>query len=335
MPAPPTRAADPDLTVVVPARDEAEVLPELVARLRPVLDGLVTGGLAGYEVLVVDDGSTDATPVVLARARRAWPQLRVVRLRAGSGHQAALSAGLARARGRRGVVTMDADLQDPPELLPDLLAAASGDPADPGGPVEVVYAVRSDRSVDGRFKRLTAAAFYRLVRALGGTAPSQAGDFRYTSRTVVDTVLQLPEQHRVLRLVVPELGFRAASVPYARAARGAGRTKYPLRRMVRLSLDAITGSSTAPLRLASIFGLGGAALTSLLLVYALVSFAAGSTVPGWTSTLVVVAGAGTLQLLCLGVLGEYVGRLYVQLQGRPAYLVAVDTLEDGVDEAGG
>ncbi|WP_337059455.1 glycosyltransferase family 2 protein [Kineococcus sp. G2] len=346
MPAPPTREPTreqdreqgPDLTVVVPARDEAEVLPELVARLRPVLDGLVADGLAGYEVLVVDDGSTDATPVVLARARREWPQLRVVRLRAASGHQAALSAGLARARGRRGVVTMDADLQDPPELLPDLLAAASGGgvPQDgaPAGPVEVVYAVRSDRSVDGRFKRLTAAAFYRLVRALGGTAPAQAGDFRWTSRTVVDTVLQLPEQHRVLRLVVPELGFRSASVPYARAARGAGSTKYPLRRMVRLSLDAITGSSTAPLRLASIFGLGGAALTSLLLVYALVSFAAGSTVPGWTSTLVVVAGAGTLQLLCLGVLGEYVGRLYVQLQGRPAYLVAGDTLEDG-DEAGG
>ncbi|WP_432535894.1 glycosyltransferase family 2 protein [Kineococcus arenarius] len=308
------------LSVVVPARDEAEVLPALAARLRPVLDGMDAGGLGGYEVLVVDDGSTDATPVVLARMRRGWPQLRVVRLRTGAGHQAALSAGLARSRGRRGVVTMDADLQDPPELLPDLLAAARGD-------VEVVYAVRSDRSVDGPLKRLTAAAFYRLVRALGGTAPAQAGDFRYTSRAVVDTVLQLPEQHRVLRLVVPELGFRAATVPYARAARGAGRTKYPLRRMVRLSLDAITGSSTAPLRLATLFGLGGAVLTSLLLVYALVSFAAGSTVPGWTSTLAVVAGAGTLQLLCLGVLGEYVGRLYVQLQGRPTYLVAADSLE--------
>ncbi|GAB3246516.1 hypothetical protein GCM10027586_17750 [Kineococcus gypseus] len=127
---------------------------------------------------------------------------------------------------------------------------------------------------------------------------------------------------------MPELGFTAARVPYARAARGAGRTKYPLRRMVRLSLDAVTGSSTAPLRLATVFGLGGAALTSLLLVYALVSFATGRALPGWTSTVVVVAGAGTLQLLCLGVLGEYVGRLHVQLQGRPAYLVASDSLEE-------
>ncbi|WP_432482326.1 glycosyltransferase family 2 protein [Kineococcus esterisolvens] len=322
----PEQPEQPELSVVVPARDEAEVLPALAERLRPVLDGLRADGLAGYEVLVVDDGSTDATPVVLARLRRQWPQLRVVRLRTSAGHQAALSAGLARARGRRGVITMDADLQDPPELLPELLAAAVGD-------VEVVYAVRSDRSVDGPLKRLTAAAFYRLVRSLGGTAPAQAGDFRYTSRAVVDTVLRLPEQHRVLRLVVPELGFRAASVPYARAARGAGRTKYPLNRMVRLSLDAITGSSTAPLRLATLFGLGGAGLTSLLLVYALASFAAGSTVPGWTSTLAVVAGAGTLQLLCLGVLGEYVGRLYVQLQGRPTYLVADDSLDAGDEEA--
>nr|WP_281372881.1 glycosyltransferase family 2 protein [Kineococcus aurantiacus] len=309
------------MSVVVPAFDEAEVLPEFARRLRPVLDELTGQGLDGYEVLVVDDGSTDATPVVLARLRRDWPQLRVVRLRANAGHQAALSAGLARARGRDGVVTMDADLQDPPEVLPRLLAA--------GAAHDVVYAVREDRSVDSALKRVTAAAFYRLVRALGGRAPEQAGDYRYTGRVVVDTVLQLPEAHRVLRLVIPDLGFTSTTVGYVRGARGAGRTKYPLTRMLRLSLDAITGSSTAPLRLASLFGLGGALLTSLLLLYALVSFAVGSTVPGWTSTLAVVAGAGTLQLLCLGVLGEYVGRLYVQLQNRPTYLVAADSLEDG------
>ncbi|WP_432512530.1 glycosyltransferase family 2 protein [Kineococcus sp. SYSU DK001] len=313
-------APEPALSVVVPAYDEAEVLPEFTRRLRPVLDGLDAAGLGGYEVLVVDDGSSDATPVVLTRLRREWPQLRVVRLRANSGHQAALSAGLARARAREAVVTMDADLQDPPEVLPALLAAGRGH--------DVVYAVREDRSVDSRLKRLTAAGFYRLVSRLGGRAPEQAGDFRYTSRVVVDTVLQLPEAHRVLRLVIPDLGFDSTTVGYARQARGAGRTKYPLTRMVRLSLDAITGSSTAPLRLASFFGLGGAVLTSLLLLYALVSFAVGRTVPGWTSTLAVVAGVGTLQLLCLGVLGEYVGRLYVQAQNRPTYLVASDSLED-------
>jgi len=317
------------LSVVVPAFDEAEVLPEFARRLRSVLDDLqgrgLLGGDGGYEVLVVDDGSTDATPVVLSRLRRTWPQLRVVRLRANAGHQAALSAGLARARGRRGIVTMDADLQDPPEVLADLLAAAR-DGSD------VVYAVRSDRSVDGVLKRASAAAFYRVVRTLGGSAPAQAGDFRYMDRAVVDAVLALPEQHRVLRLVVPALGFTGTTVAYVRGARGAGRTKYPVARMLRLSLDAITGSSTAPLRLASLFGLGGAAVTFLLLLYALVSFAAGSTVAGWTSTLAVVAGVGTLQLLCLGILGEYVGRLYVQSQGRPVYLVASDSATDPVHE---
>ena len=314
-----------ELSVVVPAYDEAEVLPAFAARLRAVLDALDGRGSGGYEVLVVDDGSADATPVVLARLRRDWPQLRVVRLRANAGHQAALSAGLARARASRGVVTMDADLQDPPEVLPDVLAASARG-------ADVVYAVRADRSVDSAGKRLSAAAFYGLVRRLGGAGPAQAGDFRWMSRTVVDTVLGLPERHRVLRLVVPELGFCAETVRYRRGPREAGRTKYPLHRMLRLSMDAITGSSTAPLRLASLFGLGGAALTFLLLLYALVSFASGSTVPGWTSTLAVVAGAGTLPLLCLGILGEYVGRLHVQLQGRPAYLVASDSLED---DAGG
>ncbi|WP_308470196.1 glycosyltransferase family 2 protein [Kineococcus rubinsiae] len=312
----------PALSVVVPAYDEAEVLPDFAARLRAVLDALAGDGrLDGYEVLVVDDGSRDATPVVLARLRREWPQLRVVRLRANAGHQAALSAGLRRARGRLGVLTMDADLQDPPEVLPDVLAATAD--------ADVVYAVRGDRSVDSALKRTTASAFYRLVRRLGLGAPAQAGDFRWMSRAAVDVVLGLPEQHRVLRLVVPALGFDAATVRYVRGARGAGRTKYPVHRMLRLSLDAITGSSTAPLRLASLFGLGGGALTFLLLLYALVSFLFDSTVPGWTSTVAIVAGVGTLQLLCLGILGEYVGRLYVQAQGRPAYLVASDTGEEG------
>ncbi|WP_369055703.1 glycosyltransferase family 2 protein [Kineococcus terrestris] len=315
----PASPADPgvEVSVVVPAYQEAEVLPRLAERLRPVLDA---AGLAGYEVLVVDDGSTDATPVVLARLRRDWPQLRVVRLRTNAGHQAALSAGLARARGRRGVVTMDADLQDPPEVVPLLLQA--------GRDADVVYAVRADRSVDPLLKRASAALFYGLLRRLGGTGPAQAGDFRWTSREVVDTVLRLPEQHRVLRLVVPELGFPAAEVTHARGARAAGRTRYPLRRMLRLSLDAITGSSTAPLRLATLFGLGGALVSALLLLYALGSWAFGSTAPGWTSTVVAVAVTGTLQLLCLGVLGEYVGRLHVAAQGRPAYLVARDSLDD-------
>ena len=314
-------AVDPVLSVVVPVFDE-EAGPARCSRsgLRPVLDRLGEP----YEVLVVDDGSRDASPVVLQRERRTWPQLRVVRLRANAGHQAALSAGLAKARGAW-VATLDADLQDPPETVPEMLAAARAEEAD------VVYGVRSDRSSDSAFKRLTARAYYRVMRRLlGGQVPDDAGDFRLMSRATVEAVNCLPEHHRVLRLVVPALGFPSTRVEYRRAERAAGRTKYPLSRMVRLSVDSLTGFSVAPLRLATWFGLGGALVTALLLAAALVAFASGRTVPGWTSTFVAVAAVGTVQLLCLGLLGEYVGRLYTQMQGRPAYYVAHDSLVDGL-----
>jgi glycosyltransferase involved in cell wall biosynthesis len=311
----------PVLTVVVPMYDEEAVLPLFAERLRPVLDGLFDGGDETYEVLVVDDGSRDATPVLLLREQRGWPQLRVVRLRANAGHQAALSAGLARARGEW-VATLDADLQDPPELLPQMLAAARSED------VDVVYGVRSDRSTDTAFKRLTARAYYGLMqRVIGGHLTPDAGDYRLMSRATVDAVNTLPDHHRVLRLVVPALGFPSTKVAYARAPRAAGKTKYPLSRMLRLTVDSLTGFSVAPLRLATWFGLGGALVTAILLAFALSADISGRTVPGWTSTFVAVAAVGALQLLCLGLLGEYVGRLYTQMQGRPSYFVARDSLE--------
>jgi len=302
--------------------DEEAVLPLFAERLRPVLDGLFEGGSETYEVLVVDDGSRDATPVLLLREQRSWPQLRVVRLRANAGHQAALSAGLARARGQW-IATLDADLQDPPELLPRMLNTARAEN------VDVVYAVRTDRSSDSAFKRWTAHAYYRLMqRLVGGHLTADAGDYRLMSRATVDAVNTLPDHHRVLRLVVPALGFPSATVPYARAQRAAGRTKYPLSRMLRLTVDSLTGFSVAPLRLATWFGLGGALVTAVLLAFALSADISGRTVPGWTSTFVAVAAVGTVQLLCLGLLGEYVGRLYTQMQGRPSYFVARDSLEE-------
>jgi dolichol-phosphate mannosyltransferase len=300
--------------------DEAQVLPLFAQRLRPVLDGLGET----YEVLTVDDGSTDATPVLLERLRREWPQLRVVRLRANSGHQAALSAGLARALGDW-VVSIDADLQDPPEVIGTMLQAARTQGAD------VVYGVRTDRSTDSAFKRASATAFYRLVgRVAGASGPPQAGDFRLMSRATVDAVNVLPEHHRVLRLVVPALGFPSTTVGYRREARAAGRSKYPFTRMLRLSVDGLTGFSVAPLRLATWFGLLGAATATALLLYAFGAFVTGHTTPGWTSTFLVVAAVGAVQLLCLGVLGEYVGRMYTQLQGRPSYFVAYDS-SDRID----
>ena len=306
----------PELSIVIPVYNEEDVLPLLVQRLRPVAEALD----ASYEVVTVDDGSTDQSPVVLQRLLREWPQLRIVRLRANAGHQAAISAGLAAARGDY-VVTLDADLQDPPEVITEMLAQARLHGAD------VVYGVRSDRSTDSAFKRLSARAFYRLIRTLSGThAQVDAGDYRLMSRATVNAINALPEHHRVLRFVVPALGFPSATVTYRRDERAAGTSKYPLAKMIKLSLDSVTGFSTAPLRAATWLGLLGGLGALGLLLWALVGLARGTTLPGWTSTVVAVAGVGAVQLLCVGILGEYVGRMYAHLQARPTYFVAYDSL---------
>ena len=296
--------------------NEEEVLPLFVDRLRPVLDDL---GIA-YEVVAVDDGSADQTPVLLQKFLRLWPQLRVVRLRANSGHQAAISAGLAAARGQW-IATIDADLQDPPEVIAQMLATGREQHAD------VVYGVRTDRSTDSAFKRTTARGFYRLMRMIGGDdLRMDAGDFRLMSRATVDAVNALPEHHRVLRLVIPTLGFPEAEVGYKRDHRAAGDSKYPLSKMLKLTLDSITGFSHAPLRLATWFGIGGFVVAFAMLIYAIGVKISGDPLSGWTSTVVIVAGFAAVQLLCLGILGEYVGRIYTTQQARPTYYVAYDSL---------
>ncbi len=304
------------LSVVVPMYNEEAVLPLLVDRLRPALDRIGSS----YEVVAVDDGSADQTPALLQRHRRDWPELRVVRLRANAGHQAAISAGLARALGDY-VVTIDADLQDPPEIIGDMLARARADALD------VVYGVRTDRSTDSAFKRVSARAFYGLIRRMAATdAAVDAGDFRLMSRATVEAVNTLPEKGRVLRFAVPALAFPSTSIGYRREERAAGRSKYPLSKMVRLSLDSVTSFSIAPLRVATWFGLLGGLAALGILVYALGAKLVGAALPGWTSTVVVVAAVGAAQLLCLGILGEYVGRTYEALQARPTYHVAYDSL---------
>lgn len=318
----------PELSVVIPVYNEEEVLPLLVHRLRPVLDQLDSP----YEVVAVDDGSTDDSAIILQRIRREWPQLRVIRLRANAGHQAAISAGLARARGDY-MVTIDADLQDPPEVVAEMLTLARSEG------VDVVYGVREDRSTDTAFKRGTARAFYATMKAVSGTdAPPDAGDFRLMSRATVDAVNALPEHHRVLRLVVPALGFPSARVAYRREERAAGHSKYPLTKMIKLSIDSLTSHSMAPLRLATWCGLLGGVFSLLILVYAFASVWMGRAVSGWASTVVTVSAVGAIQLLCLGLLGEYVGRMYTMMQGIPTYFVAYDSAEivreARVDDAG-
>ncbi|CAN7483624.1 glycosyltransferase family 2 protein [Knoellia sp. LjRoot47] len=313
----PTHSPSITLSIVIPMFNEEAVLPLLVDRLRPLADGLGTA----YEVVAVDDGSTDATPVVLERLRREWPQVRIVRLRANAGHQAAISAGLHRARGDY-VVTLDADLQDPPEVIAEMLRIAREDH------VDVVYGVREDRSTDTAFKRLSARLFYRTIRRLGAIdAPVDAGDYRLMSRATVDAVNSLPEHNRVLRFVVPGLGFPSASVGYTREVRAAGTSKYPLAKMIRLSLDSVTGFSHAPLRFATWLGLLGGLAALGVLVYAVIARLIGHALPGWTSTVVIVSAVGAVQLLALGILGEYVGRMYAVMQARPTYFVAHDSLE--------
>lgn len=305
------------LSVVVPMYNEEGVLPLLVPRLRAVLDGLGEP----YEVVAVDDGSTDGTLSALVAGRALWPQLRIVQLRRNSGHQAALLAGLMRARGAY-VVSIDADLQDPPETIPAMLARARSDGLD------IVYGVRSERTSDRFFKRVSAGAYYRLMRRLVGKhVPAQAGDFRLLSRPAVEALRSLPERSPVLRLVVPWLGFPSGEVRFTRDSRAAGATKYPLSRMLGLAADSVTSFSAAPLRVATWLGLIGVVVCCALVVSAVVAYFLGATITGWPSLYVAVLFLGAVQLLCLGLLGEYVARIYTVVQGRPAYFVATDSAD--------
>jgi polyisoprenyl-phosphate glycosyltransferase len=311
----PQSFASVTLSVVTPMYNEREAVDHFVARLRPVLDGL---GVS-YEVVAVDDGSKDATVARLIELRRDWAQLRVVALRRNVGHQTALRAGLRSAHGDY-VVSIDADLQDPPEVIGEMLAAAREQR------VDVVYGVRGDRSTDTSFKRNTAGLYYWVMRRLVGPWVSDnAGDFRMMSRAVVDVLNDLPEQRPVYRLVVPSLGFSSAEVAYTRAERVAGETKYPLSKMIKLTLDSVTSFSAAPLRIATWLGLLAFVLCLILIVSGLAAWGLGAVVPGWTSLYIAVLLLGGIQLICLGLLGEYIGRIYAATQNRPQFLVGMDT----------
>jgi glycosyltransferase involved in cell wall biosynthesis len=273
-------------------------------------------------VVAVDDGSSDDTAGLVHLMRAAWPQLRLIRLRRNGGHQAALTAGLHRSQGAY-VVSIDADLQDPPEAIERMLRLAQEQSLD------IVYGVRSDRSTDSAFKRWTAGLYYRLMRRIvGKKVPAGAGDFRLLSRTMVEALRDLPERTPVYRLLVPWLGFPSGEVAYVREKRAAGTSKYPLTKMIRLTADSIIGFTAAPLRAATWLGGIGALVCVGLTVKTLVAYALGETVPGWTSLFLVLLFLGTLQLICLGLLGEYVGRIFQATQDRPAYFVGYDSLSE-------
>jgi dolichol-phosphate mannosyltransferase len=300
--------------------NEAEVLPELFQQTRAVLDDMDVS----YELVCVDDGSSDETAALVQAATQVWPQLRLIRLVRNSGHQAALSAGYERARGEY-VVTMDADLQDPPAVIRDMLDVARSET------VDVVYGVREDRSSDSYLKRTTARIYYRTMRRLAGNqVTADVGDFRLVTRRVIGALERVPEHSRVYRLIIPWYGFPSAEVRYSRAARAAGKTKYPASKMVALAVDSVTTFSAAPLRVATLAGVFGVGVCLMAMAVSVMAWATDNTVPGWTSTVATVGLIGAIQLICVGLLGEYMGRLFVASQGRPAYIVGFDSADHDV-----
>lgn len=301
----------PELSVVIPVFNEEENLPELYRRLA----GVLASAVSSWEILFVDDGSRDRSWEIIRGFAAADARVRGLRFSRNFGHQMAFAAGLDHARGEA-VVIMDADLQDPPELIPELLAKHREG-------FEVVYAVRAARHGETLFKKLTAKLFYRLLaRITSVEIPLDTGDFRLMGKRAVEAFRRLPERHRFTRGLVAWLGFPQTGVPYERAPRHAGTTKYPLRKMLRFAADAITSFSHVPLQLATWLGffVSGFAFFYILVVLAL-KFA-GISWPGYTSLMAAILFLGGVQLVMVGLLGEYVGRIYDEVKRRPLYLVA-------------
>jgi polyisoprenyl-phosphate glycosyltransferase len=308
--------AAPVLSLVLPIYNEEEIIPELDRRLRAFLAGVASGVGESWEVIFVNDGSADRTLPLLEALAAAEPRYKVLSLSRNFGHQMAITAGLDRAEGDA-VVVMDADLQDPPEMVGQMLARWREG-------FDVVFAVRSRRIGETVFKKLSAALYYRLLRAMLGGAPIpvDAGDFRLMSRPVVLTLRALREQHRFVRGLVWWVGFRQIAVPYERPARFAGKTKYPLRKMLRIAVDGITSFSTVPLRIATFFGVLAGLTAMAGAIWALwEKFFGNGVVRGWTTIMILVGFGSSAQLLMTGILGEYVGRIYEEVKRRPLYVV--------------
>lgn len=303
----------PALSVVIPCYNEAACLELLHARVAAAARAAVGDD---HEIVLINDGSRDDSWAVMQRLSAQDPRLVAINLSRNHGHQLALTAGLDLCSGEQ-ILIIDADLQDPPELLADMRATMAAQEAD------VVYAVRRKREGETIFKKATAAAFYRVLDRVTDTPiPLDTGDFRLMSRRALDALLSLPEQARFIRGMVAWVGFRQVPFPYDRAERHAGETNYPLGKMVRLAFDAVTGFSTAPLRFASHASVILAGASLLLLFYILWGFFEGSPVQGWTSTMLVVTVLSAVQMFVLGMIGEYLGRLYIESKRRPLYLVA-------------
>ena len=300
------------LSVVVPCFNEEACLRALHERLKSA--ALQAAG-SEFEIVFVNDGSRDGSWLLMQQLVREDPHVVAINLSRNHGHQLALTAGLDLCRGDQ-ILIIDADLQDPPELLPAMLETMRSQEAD------VVYGVRRSRRGDTAFKRATAHSFYRLLsRATEVDIPLDTGDFRLMSRRALDALLAMPEQARFIRGMVAWIGFRQVPLAYDRDERFAGETKYPLKKMMRFALDALTGFSSAPLKLASHAGLALSVGSVLLLFYIAYVWLAGYSIQGWTSLMLVVVLLGAVQMFVLALMGEYIGRLYNEAKRRPLYIV--------------
>jgi glycosyltransferase involved in cell wall biosynthesis len=301
----------PTFTVIIPVFNEAESINEFHRRLGEM------SRRAGdrWEFIYVNDGSTDSSPELLQTIAQADPRVRVINFARNFGHQIAVTAGLDAACGQA-IIVIDADLQDPPEVIPDLIAKwREGN--------EVVYAVRAEREGETWLKEVTAKLFYRIIfRITDVKIPLDTGDFRLLDEKVVVIMRQMRERHRFLRGMAAWVGFRQVGVPYRRHARYAGKTKYPISKMMRLALNAITSFSYFPLQLATYVGFACAVIAAVSIPIVIILRLAGSgAFFGQATTLISVLFLGGVQLICLGILGEYIGRIYDEVKGRPLYIV--------------
>jgi polyisoprenyl-phosphate glycosyltransferase len=302
----------PQLSIVVPCFNEEACLDQLHERLTGAACAAVGDD---YEIMLINDGSRDSSWPAMQRIASADPHVVAVNLSRNHGHQLALTAGLDLCRGAT-ILVIDADLQDPPELLAGMLETMRSQGAD------VVFGVRRSRKGETAFKRATAHGFYRLLsRATEVDIPLDAGDFRLMSRRALDALLAMPEQARFIRGMVAWIGFKQVPFVYDRQQRIAGVTKYPLGKMVRFALDALTGFSSAPLKLASHAGMWLVAASLLLIIYIAYAWLTGQSIQGWTSLMLIVVVLGAVQMFVLALMGEYIGRLYNEAKRRPLYIV--------------
>ena len=320
--------AGPVLSLIAPVKDEEEAIQPFLARVGPILDGLFADG--AWEILFVDDGSEDNTLAAILRANQADPRVHGLSLSRNFGKEAALTAGLDHAAGQA-VIPIDVDLQDPPEVIGAMLAKWRDG-------YEVVYGVRTNRESDSLPKRLTAEFYYRAHNYLSSDKiPEHAGDFRLLDRAVVDIIKQMPERNRFMKGLFAWSGFRQAAVEYERAPRSVGQTKFRYWKLWTLALDGLTSASTMPLRIWSYIGVVIAFFALLYMVYVVIkTILFGSDVAGYPSLMVAVLFFGGLQLVSLGVLGEYVGRILIETKRRPLYVVRkrIGVAEDGAGNAG-